>query len=100
MIATFLVGLSLTIGQSDAPRLGAPVPATGGVQLLVPVDYQKQPKADHTSAVLPAFFLSPSAPAPKAIPDSTSPNGNGNTFWKADADLRQPLLFAGERERE
>jgi hypothetical protein len=111
MIATLLVGLSLTIGQSEAPKLGAPISAAaGGAQLLAPVDYREKPKADPPPAVLPPanpapVLLPPATPEPKAIPDSTSPNRNGNgnglgffrTFWKADADLHQPVLFGAER---
>jgi hypothetical protein len=105
MIATLLVGLSLTMCQSDAPKLGAPIAAaTGGAQLLAPVDCQERRKADPPPALLP-----PATPAPQAVPDSTPPNGNGNkrgagpslglfrTFWKADADLHQSVLFEADR---
>ncbi len=63
MIASLLVGLSLTIGQSDAPKVG-PAPA-GAAQLLAPVACQEKPKADPL-------------PAPKAAPNGDT-NGNGKT---------------------
>ena len=80
--------------------------ATGGAQLLAPVDYPEKSKARLGPVVLPPALL---PPAPKAPPDSTSPNGNDNqagngpglnffhTFWKADANLQQPVLFGAER---
>jgi hypothetical protein len=97
MIASLLVGLSLSIGQSDPAKLGlAPFPTapTSGAQLGAPVPSQEKPKTDPPLA----------APAAKGVPDAKSPNGdtngngNGNgkdngtglgffrTFWKAQLD--------------